>query len=118
MINMSQVAKLPIFTGGEWVESRTARYGHVVNPSTGQAIAQVPVCTAEEADQVVRAAAAAQVEWGAVPVVERVRVLYKFRQILIDRFEELARLVTREHGKTLPESRASVQRGIEVVEFA
>jgi len=69
-------------------------------------------------DAVVRSAAAALPEWSAIPVVERVRVLFKFRQICLERFDEIAALVTREHGKTLVEAKASVQRGIEVVEFA
>jgi malonate-semialdehyde dehydrogenase (acetylating)/methylmalonate-semialdehyde dehydrogenase len=81
-------------------------------------IAEVPFCTAEEVDRVVRSAEGALKDWSAVPVVERVRVLFKFRQICLDRFEEIAKLVTREHGKTLAEAKASVSRGIEVVEFA
>ena len=56
--------------------------------------------------------------WAETPAVERARVLFRFRERLVDQAEELARLVTREHGKTLAESRASVQRGIEMVEFA
>jgi malonate-semialdehyde dehydrogenase (acetylating)/methylmalonate-semialdehyde dehydrogenase len=112
------VTKLPILNGGKWIQSRTNRFGDVFNPSTGQVIAQVPFCSADEVDTVVKSAAAALPEWSAVPVVERVRVLFKFRQIMLDRFDELARSVTREHGKTLAEARASVQRGVEVVEFA
>src|SRR5207248_4041293 len=57
-------------------------------------------------------------EWGAKPVVQRCHFLFKFRELMVAHAEEIARSVTREHGKTLPESRASVQRGIEVVEFA
>ena len=110
--------KLPVLINNRWTTSSTSRYGDVFNPSTGQTIAQVPLCTADEADAAVRAAQAALPEWAAVPVVERVRVLYKFREILLRRFEELAKTVTREHGKTLAEARASVQRGVEVVEFA
>lgn len=112
------IQKLAILEGGKWIPSQSERFGEVFNPSTGKVIAQVPFCTAQEVDRVVRTAADALEGWAAVPVVERVRVLFKFRQILLERFEELARCVTREHGKTLVEARASVQRGIEVVEFA
>src|SRR5438045_6694973 len=56
--------------------------------------------------------------WGAKPVVERCKILFKFRELLVRNSEEIARMVPREHGRTLAESRASVQRGIEVVEFA
>jgi malonate-semialdehyde dehydrogenase (acetylating) / methylmalonate-semialdehyde dehydrogenase len=109
---------LPILHAGKWVASTSSRHGDVFNPSTGQVIAQVPFCTADEVDRVVQSAAKALDDWAAVPAVERARVLFKFRQILLDRFEELARCVTREHGKTLTEARASVHRGVEVVEFS
>jgi malonate-semialdehyde dehydrogenase (acetylating)/methylmalonate-semialdehyde dehydrogenase len=115
---LSTIEKLPILSSGKWLPSHSERVGDVFNPSTGQPIAEVPFCTAEEVDAAVRAAHAALPDWSATPAVERARILFKFRQILTDRFEELARCVTREHGKTLPEARASVQRGIEVVEFA
>jgi malonate-semialdehyde dehydrogenase (acetylating) / methylmalonate-semialdehyde dehydrogenase len=117
-IGSAVAEKVPYLQGGKWVQSRTDRWGDVFNPSTGQVIAKVPFCSAEEVDAVVRTAAAALDEWAATPAVDRSKVLFKFRQILCDRSEEVARCVTREHGKTMPEARASVQRGIEVIEFA
>jgi malonate-semialdehyde dehydrogenase (acetylating)/methylmalonate-semialdehyde dehydrogenase len=66
----------------------------------------------------VRSAAEAQGAWGETPAVDRARVMFRFREILQSRFEELAALVTREHGKTIAEARAEVQRGVEMVEFA
>jgi len=115
---VSSAPKLPILVGGKWIASETDRFGDVFNPSSGAAIAQVPMCTEEEVNLAVKSASDALPAWAAIPVVERVRVLFKFRQICLDRFEGLARLITREHGKTLPEAKASVQRAIEVVEFA
>jgi malonate-semialdehyde dehydrogenase (acetylating)/methylmalonate-semialdehyde dehydrogenase len=112
------ITHLPILRAGKWEASSTGRFGEVFNPSTGQVIAQVPMCGFPEVDSVVRAAAAALPDWAATPVVERVRVLFRFREILNARFDEIVRCVTREHGKTAAEARASVQRGIEVVEFA
>ncbi len=112
------VSTLPYLANGQWTTSSSDRSGSVYNPSHGTVIAKVPYCTADEVDRVVKSAAAALDGWAPTPIVERVRVLYKFRQIALDRFEDLARAVTREHGKTLAEARASVQRGIEVVEFA
>jgi malonate-semialdehyde dehydrogenase (acetylating) / methylmalonate-semialdehyde dehydrogenase len=100
------------------VASSSDRRGDVFNPSTGQRIAQVPFCSAAEVDRAVRSAAGALAGWSATPVVERARLMFKFRQICLDRFEELARCVTREHGKTMVEARASVHRGIENIEFA
>ncbi len=103
---------------GRWEASRSNRSGPVFNPSNGRIIAQVPFCAAEEVDRAVQAAASALPAWAETPVVERARVMFRFRDRLATHGEELAHLVTREHGKTLAEARASVQRGIEVVEFA
>ncbi len=110
--------KLPNLCNGKWVTSNSTRSGDVFNPSTGAVIAKVPLATKAEVDAIVQAAADALPAWSATPVVERCRVLFKYRELLLVHFDELARTVTREHGKTLAEARASVQRGIEVIEFA
>jgi malonate-semialdehyde dehydrogenase (acetylating)/methylmalonate-semialdehyde dehydrogenase len=81
-------------------------------------IGSVPFATVAQTGKVVEAAAAALPAWAETPVVERARLMFRFRALLEQHFEELAALVTREHGKTLAESRAEVNRGIEVVEFA
>ena len=91
------IERLSYLDNGRWVASASARSGEVFNPSHGSVIAEVPFCTDEEVDAVVRSAAAALPEWSAIPVVERVRVLFKFRQICLERFDEIAALVTREH---------------------
>ena len=109
---------VPILDGGRWRTSDSATKGDVFNPSTGEVIAQVPFCSEEETAQVVATAAQALPSWSETPAVERARVMFKFRQLIDEQFEELATLVTREHGKTLPEARAEVQRGLEMVEFA
>src|SRR5262245_40857503 len=109
---------VPMLVGGRWEMSASGRFGAVFNPSTGQQIARVPLGTAGDVDRAVVAAANALPAWAETPAVERARVLFRFRERLVDRAGELARLVTREHGKTTAESRASVQRGIEMVEFA
>ena len=109
---------LAILGGGKWIESNTSRYGDVYNPSTGNGIARVPLCNAQQTGEVVEAAAAALPAWADTPVVERARVMFRFRELLHQHFDELAALVTREHGKTLAESRAEINRGIEVVEFS
>jgi malonate-semialdehyde dehydrogenase (acetylating) / methylmalonate-semialdehyde dehydrogenase len=104
--------------GGRWEVSTSARVGNVYNPSTGRVIAHVPFSTAADVDRAVGAAAAALPAWAETPVVERAQVMFRFRELIVRHAEELARSVTREHGKTLAESRASVQRGVEMVEFA
>jgi malonate-semialdehyde dehydrogenase (acetylating)/methylmalonate-semialdehyde dehydrogenase len=118
MAAVADVDVVPTFSGGRWQKSSSKRGGEVYNPSTGQVIARVPFATKEETDAVVRAAEAALPEWGETPAVERARVMFQFRQLMAEHFEELAALVTREHGKTLAEARAEVQRGVEMVEFA
>jgi malonate-semialdehyde dehydrogenase (acetylating)/methylmalonate-semialdehyde dehydrogenase len=107
-----------ILRGGKWVVPQSSRSGDVYNPSTGRVIARVPYCSAGQTAEVVEAAAAALAAWGETSVVERARLMFRFRVLLETHFEELAALVTREHGKTLAEARAEVNRGIEVVEFA
>jgi malonate-semialdehyde dehydrogenase (acetylating)/methylmalonate-semialdehyde dehydrogenase len=114
--DVSTVVKLLI--GGHWEASQASRSGPVFNPSNGGTIARVPFCTADEVDRAVQAAAKALPAWAETPVVERARVMFRFREKLAAHADELASVVTREHGKTLAESRASVHRGVEVVEFA
>ncbi|MGI9516065.1 MAG: aldehyde dehydrogenase family protein, partial [Pirellulaceae bacterium] len=114
----SSLDTVPIFSAGKWIECNTDRTSTVFNPSTGQAIAQVPMCSAEDTGRVVQSAVDALPTWKETPVVERARLMFRLRQIMEQRFDEIAALVTREHGKTLAESRAEVQRTVEMVEFA
>lgn len=109
---------VPLLRAGQWETSDSKAGGDVYNPSTGQIIARVPFCTPEETHAVVTAAAQALPAWSETPAVERARVMFRFRDLVATHFEELAALVTREHGKTLPEARAEVQRGLEMIEFA
>ena len=109
---------VPHLSGGQWITSSSTRFASVHNPSTGAVIAQVPLPDADETAKVVETAAAAWPAWDQTPVVERARLMFRYREVLMKNFEKLAMCVTREHGKTLVEARASVQRGIEVVEFA
>jgi len=115
---MSSEVLVPLLIAGRFDASASDRHGDVFNPSTGRVQARVPFCTADEIDRAVRAAAEALPAWSETPAVERARIMFRFREKLQARFEELAALVTREHGKTLAEARAEMQRGIEMVEFA
>ncbi|HEX7653858.1 MAG TPA: aldehyde dehydrogenase family protein, partial [Verrucomicrobiae bacterium] len=107
----------PCFIGGEWIESKLAGTP-VYNPSVGQIIAECPLGSVADVNAAVAAAQAAFPAWMETPVVERVRILSRFKILLEDNFEDIVRCNTREHGKTLVESRGDVKRGIEVVEFA
>src|SRR5438045_9781820 len=107
----------PNFIGGEWIESKTARTP-VFNPSIGEVISECPVRNVADANAAVEAAHAAFPAWIETPPVERARILGRFTTFIEDHFEDSVRSNTREHGKTLVESRGDVKRGIEVSEFA
>jgi malonate-semialdehyde dehydrogenase (acetylating)/methylmalonate-semialdehyde dehydrogenase len=109
---------VPIFVGGEWSQINSVPTSSVFNPSTGEVIAETPMGTAAHVDAAVQAAAAAFPAWMETPAVERARIFFKFKMLMEENFEELVRCNTREHGKTLVESRGDVKRGIEMVEFA
>jgi malonate-semialdehyde dehydrogenase (acetylating)/methylmalonate-semialdehyde dehydrogenase len=108
----------PVFIGGEWRTLADVPTTPVHNPSTGNVIAESPLCGARQVDEAAQAAAAAFPDWSETPPVERARILFRFKALLEENFEELIRLNTREHGKTLAESRGDVKRGLEMVEFA
>ncbi len=112
------VTTCKLLVGGEWVSSSATEFGDVFNPSSGEVIARVPMGGEADVNLAAQAAQAAFLDWAETPIVERARVMFRFKNLLEARYEEIAKLVTREHGKTLAEARASVQRGIEVVEFA
>ncbi len=105
------------FINGEWVESK-GELRDVVNPATLQTIARVPISTKEEMDAAVEAAQEAFPSWRATPPVARTRYLFRLKELLEEHFEELSRIQTQEHGKTIDESRGETRRGIENVEVA
>src|SRR5262245_50434934 len=107
---------LPNFVAGRWVPSSGADTLDVHNPARGVVIAKTPMSTRADVDAAVAAATKAYPEWSETPPVVRARAMFKFKQLLEEHFEELARIVTTEHGKTLDESRGSVRRAIECVE--
>src|ERR1700686_4292891 len=90
----------------------------IYNPATGEVIGQVPLSGAKDVDAAVRAAADAHQKWSSTALMERVRLMFRYKAVLEDHFEELAAIITRHHGKTLDEARGEVRRGIEVVDFA
>jgi malonate-semialdehyde dehydrogenase (acetylating)/methylmalonate-semialdehyde dehydrogenase len=105
------------FVGGRFTDGG-ARLLDVVNPSDGSLISRVPISSGAEVDEAVRAAAAAFPAWSATPIKERVQVFYRYRALLERHFDELAALITEEHGKIRPEAEAEVTKAIELTEFA
>src|SRR5699024_3667001 len=110
--------KLKNFINGEWVESKTNKYENVYNPATKEVLAEVPISTAEDFEEAVQTAKAAQEKWAKVSVARRARVLFRYHNLLEEHQEELAKLITQENGKSFGEALGEVGRGIENVEFA
>ncbi len=106
------------YIGGEFVPSRSERSDPVYNPATEEILAYVPLSTKEDVDQAVQAAGKAGRDWAKTAVPRRARILFKYQQLLVEHWEELARLITAENGKSYAEAYGEVQRGIECVEFA
>lgn len=117
-MTQTQVKTIKNYIGGEWVEPTSDQSAEVINPATGEVIAHVPLSTKSDLDQAVEVAAAAFQSWKEVPVPKRARILFKYQQLLVDHWEELAELVTVENGKSYKESYGEVLRGIECVEYA
>jgi malonate-semialdehyde dehydrogenase (acetylating)/methylmalonate-semialdehyde dehydrogenase len=106
------------FVNGRWTQSTATEHLPVTNPATGVAFGSVPLSTAADVDTAVRAGEQAFREWRNVPATDRVQYLFKLKRRLEDTFEDLARTITQECGKTLAESRGELRRGIENVETA
>jgi malonate-semialdehyde dehydrogenase (acetylating)/methylmalonate-semialdehyde dehydrogenase len=102
---------------GDWKRSAAETLG-VTNPATGDEIGRVPLSTAAEVDEAVRAAAKALPEWRRTPVGARIQYLFHLKALLEQHFEEISRQITTECGKTLAESRGELRRAIENVEVA
>jgi malonate-semialdehyde dehydrogenase (acetylating)/methylmalonate-semialdehyde dehydrogenase len=111
---------VPGFIGGQFVGGETAGVpiDPVYDPAKGETIATLPHSTTGQIEQAVRAAKNALPHWANMPVPDRAQVMFRFKHLLEDHFEELSLLVVEENGKTLPEARGEVRRGIEVVELA
>ena len=106
------------FVNGQALTGASERFGDVFNPNTGEVQARVDLASAAELDAAVQAAALAQVGWAAVNPQRRARVMFEFKRLVEARMDELAALLSSEHGKVIADSRGDIQRGLEVIEFA
>lgn len=109
---------IPNFIGGRWVPASSRDSIEVKDPGTGDVLGRVPLSTAEDVDAAVAAAREAFPGWRATPAVERARVLFRLKALLDEHRTDLARSLSREHGKNVAECAGEVQRGIENVEHA
>ncbi|APF36112.1 CoA-acylating methylmalonate-semialdehyde dehydrogenase [Chelatococcus daeguensis] len=106
------------FIGGREVEGQSGRFGDVFTPMTGEVGAKVALASAAEVRAAVENAKAAQPAWGATNPQRRARVMMKFLELVQRDYDSLAELLAQEHGKTIPDAKGDIQRGLEVVEFA
>ena len=105
------------FINGKQVEGHSGRFGDIFNPATGNVQAKVPMANAEEVDAAVGFAKRAQPGWAAMNPQRRARVMMEFVRLLQRDMDKLATALSSEHGKTLPDAKGDIQRGLEVVEF-
>jgi malonate-semialdehyde dehydrogenase (acetylating)/methylmalonate-semialdehyde dehydrogenase len=113
-----RVKELSHFINGVEVRGQSSRFGDVFNPALGEVSARVPLASELEVSAAVSAAVAAFPKWAATPPLRRARVMFKFKELLDGHANELAAIITSEHGKVLSDALGEVTRGIEVVEFA
>src|ERR1700690_371470 len=106
------------FIGGKEVKGASGRTGDVFNPNTGEVQAKVALANKAEVEAAIANAQAAQPGWAATNPQRRARVMFKFLELIQTEFDDLARLLSSEHGKTFADAKGDIQRGVEVVEFA
>jgi len=112
------VKVLKNYIDGEWVESLSEKSLEVRNPATADVIARVPLSSAEEVEKAVQSAKNAFQEWRETTPYTRARYMFDLKILMEERFEDLAQIIVREHGKIIDEARGEVRRGIENVEVA
>ncbi|WP_254258484.1 CoA-acylating methylmalonate-semialdehyde dehydrogenase [Methylovorus sp. MM2] len=106
------------YINGEHIAGSSKRYGDIYNPATGKIQAQLSYATVDEVNTAISAAQAAFPAWSTTPALKRARIMFKFKALLDEHANELAKAISLEHGKTISDARGEVTRGIEVVEFA
>jgi len=114
---IKEVKTLGNYIGGEWIESE-GNIIDIVNPAPCKVIAKVPISTKSEINMAVEAAKEVFPEWRRTPPLARARCLFRLKELMEEHFEDLSRIQTMEHGKTIDESRGETRRGIEQVEVA
>src|SRR5918992_1960911 len=113
-----QTELIPNYVAGRWQTPSGREALEVINPATGEPLARVPLSSAADVDKVVKGALAAFDGWRRTPPTERIQYLFKLKQLLEENFEDIARTITLEAGKTIGEARGELRRGIENIECA
>ena len=113
-----EIPRIPLLIGGKLVQSKTTEWRNIVNPATQEIVAQVPFCTREELDMAVSNAKEAFKTWRNTSLSARMRIMLNLQKLVRDNVGALAKAITLEHGKTLPDAEGEVGRGLEVIEHA
>ena len=106
------------YIGGNEAAGKSGRAQDVFNPATGEATTSVPLASQGEVDKAVAAASKALAGWSATPAAKRAQIMFNFRELVRANTDEIAKLISSQHGKTIDDARGEVARGLEVVEFA
>ncbi len=109
--------ELSHFINGKLIKGTSGRFADVFNPATGEVQAQVPLASVDEMAAAIASAAKAQVAWGATNPQKRARVMMRMVHLLNRDMDKLAEALSREHGKTIPDAKGDIQRGLEVIEY-
>src|SRR3984885_8705805 len=109
---------IPHYIDGKRVTGKSGRGGDVFNPATGEKIRRVDLASGAEVDAAVQSAAKAFPGWAATPPLTRARILFKFLELMNREQDNLARIISEEHGKVFSDAQGEITRGVEVVEFA
>jgi malonate-semialdehyde dehydrogenase (acetylating)/methylmalonate-semialdehyde dehydrogenase len=112
------MSDIPHFIDGKRIAGKSGRGGDVFNPATGEKIRRVEFASPGEVDAAVQSAAKAFPAWAATPPLTRARILFKFLELLAREHDNLARVISEEHGKVFSDAHGEITRGVEVVEFA
>lgn len=112
------LTKLKNYVNGKWVEPESTNYIDVENPSTGEALAKLPLSTAKEANRAIQAAKNAYPQWSKTPVAKRAEYMYSFLHLMRENEEKISRVLASEMGKSLPDARAEMKRVFQNIEAA
>ena len=112
------IPKVKLLINGEFVDSKSNEWRDVVNPATQEVLAHVPFATAEEVNEAIRAAHAAFATWKSTPIGARMRIMLKFQALIREHMPRIAKTLSAEQGKTIPDAEGDIFRGLEVVEHA
>src|SRR5271156_6316110 len=118
LLGSKSMREIGHFIGGKTVSGASGRFGDVFDPNTGEVQAKVALAAKSEVEKAIANAEAAFPAWAATNPQRRARVMFKFLELIQSQYDDLARLLSSEHGKTFADSKGDIQRGLEVVEFA